>query len=117
MFVTQIQITQSYNRSTRPLAHPQLNIWIRDVTVQEFEAILTEDGQVTIPHEIRQLLGLQPRDLIHFEVAGEEVRIRRATSKLLSGFGSVTPIQRPEDFHNLREEFEKGVAEDVTKVG
>jgi len=85
--------------------------------MQEFEARLTEKGQVTIPQEIRRLIGLQPRDMVRFEVVGEDIRIRRATSKLLAGFGSVAPKQRPEDFHNIREEFEKGVAEEVVSEG
>ena len=85
--------------------------------MQEFETRLTEKGQVTIPQEIRRLLGLQPRDMVHFEVVGQEIRIKRATSKLLAGFGSVTPKQRPEDFENIREEFEKGVAEEVVSEG
>ena len=81
--------------------------------MQEFETRLTEKGQVTIPQEIRRLIGLQPHDMVRFEVVGEEVRLRRAASKLLAGFGAVTPQHRPEDFRNTREEFEKGVAKEV----
>ncbi len=81
--------------------------------MQEFETRLTEKGQVTIPLEIRRLLGLQPHDMIRFEVVGEEVRIKRATSKLLAGFGAVTPKQRPEDFRSICEKVEKEIAENV----
>jgi AbrB family looped-hinge helix DNA binding protein len=81
--------------------------------MQQFETRLTEKGQVTIPQEIRRMIGLQPHDMVRFEVIGEEVRIRRATSKLLVGFGAIRPQQQPEDFRNIREKFEKGVAEDV----
>ena len=81
--------------------------------MQEFETTLTEKGQVTIPLEIRRILGLRPRDRVRFEVEGEVVKIRQASSKLLQGYGAVTPRNRPEDFQELREEFEKGVAEEV----
>ncbi len=81
--------------------------------MQEFETTLTEKGQVTIPLEIRRLIGLQPKDKVRFEVDGDVVKISRATSKLLAGYGSVTPRNKPEDFQKLREEFEKGVAEEV----
>jgi hypothetical protein len=47
------------------------------------------------------------------EAIGEEARTAPASSKLLAGFGSVIPKQRPEDFRSLREEFEKGIAEEV----
>jgi len=81
--------------------------------MREFETTLTEKGQVTIPLEIRRILGLRPRDRVRFEVEGEVVKIRQASSKLLQGYGAVTPRNRPEDFQELREEFEKGVAKEV----
>jgi AbrB family looped-hinge helix DNA binding protein len=84
------------------------------MAMQEFEATLTEKGQVTIPLEIRRLIGLQPRDKVRFEVEGDVVKIRRASSKLLAGYGAVPPLKKPEDFQKLREEFEKGVAEEVS---
>ena len=85
--------------------------------MQVFESTVTEKGQVTIPQEIRRIMGLQPRDKVRFEVDGEVVKISRASSKLLELFGSVTPINRPEDFQKLREDFEKGVAEEVISEG
>src|SRR6266403_1416859 len=87
------------------------------ITMQEFETSVTEKGQVTIPQEIRRIMGLQPRDKVRFKVEGDEVKISRASSKLLQWFGSVTPRNKPEDFEKIREEFEKEVAEDVASGG
>jgi AbrB family looped-hinge helix DNA binding protein len=81
--------------------------------MQEYETTLTEKGQVTIPQEIRRIMGLAPKDRVRFEVKDGVVQISRASSKLLAGFGAVTPRGKPEDFQKLREEFEKGVAEEV----
>ncbi len=81
--------------------------------MKEFETTVTEKGQVTIPQEIRRIMGLQPRDKVRFEVEGEVVKITRASSKLLKWFGSVPPRKKPEDFRQVREEFEKGVATEV----
>ena len=39
---------------------------------------LTSKGQVTIPQEIREQLGLQPGPAVVFDVVGDSVRIRRA---------------------------------------
>lgn len=83
------------------------------ITMQEFETTLTEKGQVTIPQEIRRIIGLQPRDRVRFTVVGDIVTIKRASSKLLAGYGAVSPKQKPEDFRQVREIVEKGVAEDV----
>jgi len=85
--------------------------------MQEFETSVTEKGQVTIPQEIRRIMGLQPRDKVRFEVDGDVIKISRASSKLLQWFGSVTPGNKPEDFQKIREEFEKGVAEEVASEG
>ena len=71
---------------------------------------MTENGQVTIPQEIRRILGLRPHDRVYFHVRGEEITITRASSKLLAGFGAVTPKNQPEDFPTLRKAFEEGVA-------
>ncbi len=85
--------------------------------MQEFETSVTEKGQVTIPQEIRRIIGLQQRDKVRFEVEGDVVKISRASSKLIKWFGSVTPKNKLEDFQKIREEFEKGVAEEAASEG
>lgn len=42
---------------------------------------MTPKGQVTIPVEIREKLGLLPRCEVEFEVVGNAVRIRRARAR------------------------------------
>jgi AbrB family looped-hinge helix DNA binding protein len=41
---------------------------------------MTVKGQVTIPIEIRERLGLLPNSEVEFEVVGDSVRIRKARS-------------------------------------
>ena len=48
------------------------------------------------------------------EVKGDVVKISRVSSKALAGYGAVPPLQKPEDFQKLREEFEEGVAQEVS---
>jgi len=85
--------------------------------MKELETTLTQKGQVTIPLEIRSRLGLKPRDKVVFELEGEVATIRRAPSKVLKWYGSVTPKQMPEDFRKIRDEFEEAVAEEVDREG
>ncbi len=85
--------------------------------MQELETTVTQKGQVTIPQEIRRKLGLEPHDRVRFQVEGETVRITKASSTLLKWYKSVTPRNKPEDFRAVREEFEKGVAEEVVSEG
>ena len=42
---------------------------------------ITTKGQVTIPQEIREALGLLPHTEVEFEVRGEEVVLVRADSR------------------------------------
>jgi AbrB family looped-hinge helix DNA binding protein len=39
---------------------------------------ITSKGQVTIPVEVRERLGLLPHSEVEFEVVGQTVRIRKA---------------------------------------
>ncbi|MDO8836845.1 MAG: AbrB/MazE/SpoVT family DNA-binding domain-containing protein [Vicinamibacterales bacterium] len=42
---------------------------------------LTSKGQVTIPQDIRERLGLLPGTRVTFDVVGDSVRIRRAAEQ------------------------------------
>lgn len=81
------------------------------------ETTLTQKGQVTIPHAIRVRLGLKPKDRVRFDVQGEVVTLRPASSKLLAGFGAVTPRRRPEDWAAVREQVERAIAEAAMSEG
>jgi AbrB family looped-hinge helix DNA binding protein len=47
---------------------------------------ITSKGQVTIPQEFREALGLLPYSEVEFELDGDTVRIRKATAR--SGRGA-----------------------------
>ena len=46
---------------------------------------ITSKGQVTIPQEVRNRLGLLPHTEVEFEVSGDHARIRKARRKEGSG--------------------------------
>ena len=48
---------------------------------------ITSKGQVTIPVEIRERLGLLPNSEVEFEVEGSTVRIRKARGGRAKGRG------------------------------
>lgn len=85
--------------------------------MSELETTVTQKGQVTIPLQIRRLMGLEPHDRVRFVVEGDAVRITKASSQLLKWYKSVPPRNKPEDFRAVREEFERGVAEEVVSEG
>lgn len=45
------------------------------------EAKITSKGQITVPREIRQALGVNPGDKIVFEQHGKDVSVRPVRSK------------------------------------
>ena len=69
--------------------------------MKEIITTLTQRGQVTVPAEVRRLLGLKPRDKVRFAIDKDKVRLTPATFTLESTFGSVKPRNRPEDFKSL----------------
>ena len=74
---------------------------------------VTSKGQVTIPAEVRRLLGVQPGEQVIFRVQGDKVEISRASMSLEEVFGSVQPLNRPEDFEAVRKAAREERAEKV----
>ncbi len=85
--------------------------------MRQLETTLTQKGQITIPSEIRARLGLKPKDKVRFELEGEVVKLRVVPSKILQGYGAVTPRKRPENWKRVREEIEQSIADEVVTEG
>lgn len=77
------------------------------------QSALTQKSQITLPKRVRDFLGLSPGDQVKFEIEGDTVKILPAYSKLEENFGKVNPLSRPEDFSQLREDFEEGVGREA----
>jgi len=95
----------------------QYTTMTEDMTMKEFESRVGQKGQITLPAEERTRLGIKPRDTVRIVPTKDGVKIERAQSKLLKGFGAVTPHQRPEDWRAIREAVEEGIAEEVMREG
>jgi len=54
---------------------------------------ISTKGQVTIPIELREALGLLPDTEVEFERAGDSVRIRKARRKLRRGTALVAHLR------------------------
>ncbi len=72
--------------------------------VEEYQRRLTYKGMVTIPAELRRALGVKPNEEVRFKVVEVRVELLPPAMTLESAFGSVTPISRPEDFQQLRDQ-------------
>jgi AbrB family looped-hinge helix DNA binding protein len=72
--------------------------------VKHLLASVTERGQVTIPSEVRRLLGITPPQKVAFEIDGNDIRLVPAGPSLKEVFGAVQPASRRVDFARLGEE-------------
>lgn len=70
----------------------------------EYVATVTSKGQVTIPAAVRELLGILPQDKVIFRVIeGNRLVVEPLPMTLEDVYGSVPPLQQPENFDELLE--------------
>lgn len=70
---------------------------------KEYMGTLTSKGQVTIPAEVRQRLGIQPRGRVIFRIVDDRVELLPPPLNLADTFGAVKPRRQPEDFQELHD--------------
>lgn len=81
------------------------------------ESTITRKGQVTIPKEIRDQLGMKEGERVVFALRGGEVFLKVLKGTILDLKGSVRPSARPEDFNRIRQNVKKAVARRVRQHG
>ena len=76
-------------------------------------AVLTSKGQITVPKEVRKALNLKPSEKVIVVVEGDQAVIKPLKGNILDIGGSVTiqDKEKPLDFHKIRKEVRKKVAE------
>ena len=71
--------------------------------MKEIVTTMTQKGQVTIPVEIRNLLGLKAKDKVAFSIDKDNIRLAPAKYTLENVYGVVKPLNKPEDFKKLKQ--------------
>jgi len=75
-------------------------------------AKISTKGQVTIPAQIRNFLGVKPGSHIHFVIKGDTVNIERASQGIASLKGKV-PVTGEQDFTMVRQQTMREVAHEI----
>lgn len=83
--------------------------------MKELLSTVTTKGRVTIPAEIRRLLGIAPHEKAAFIVEGQQVRLARRGSVVARTAGMLRTTQPPLTAAALREAAEHSIAEDVSE--
>jgi len=78
---------------------------------------MTRKGQVTIPKEIRDALGLTEGDRVFFVRRGDEIVLKVLRGNILDLRGSVRARKRPENFESVRETTKRKVASKIADDG
>lgn len=73
---------------------------------------MTQRGQVTVPAEVRRLLGLKRGDKLEFAIEDGEVTVARPKYTIETVYGSVPPLGRDID---IDEAIESAKAEHAAK--
>lgn len=86
--------------------------------MKEITTTITQRSQVTVPAEVRRVLGVKPRDKVTFTIADGEVRLRPVSYSLESAYGSVQPSGQAGDFDELsRAARDAKAAQTLQKMG
>ena len=84
--------------------------------MEELYSVVTRKGQITLPVEIRRALGIKEGDKVELSLddAGQALVILRLVQSVAEAtFGAVAPRKQPEDFQELRREFEDRAKEEM----
>ena len=83
--------------------------------MKEILASVTAKGQVTIPVEIRRLLGVSPHDKVAFVVEDDQVRLARTGTVVRKTAGALRSAEPLRNALQLREEGERAIAEEAVQ--
>lgn len=62
---------------------------------------VSSKGQVTIPAAVRHVLGVSTADKLVFRIVDGKVEVEPSLMRLDEAFGSVKPLNTPEDFAEI----------------
>jgi len=81
------------------------------------ESTVTRKGQVTIPKEIRDRLGVREGEKVIFVLRGDEVVLKVIRGTILDLRGSVRTHAQPEDFEAIRKSVKQAVSKRIAGSG
>jgi antitoxin PrlF len=80
---------------------------------EEYIKTVTQKGQVTIPANIRKILGVGPNDKVAFILEGDKILLTSTRSVVERTAGAFKSRMRPTKVVELREKAEKALAEET----
>ncbi len=85
--------------------------------MKEYVSSVSPKGQVTIPVEIREMLGVKPKDKVIFEVDDAGVKIRPLASRLAASYQAIPALTQTRTMEEITEIAREEHAEEVARKG
>jgi len=84
-----------------------------------YAATITQKGQVTIPVDIRNALGLETSDKLLFTIKEKKIVVEPVKNDFMSLYGSLKPKNKkqPEDLKKIRRIVTRKIGENAAKEG
>jgi AbrB family looped-hinge helix DNA binding protein len=80
------------------------------IAMKQIITTVTRGGQVTLPAEVRRMLGVKPLDKVAFTIEDKEVRLVPVEYTVESAAGSVSPSARTSEVEERIEEAKEELA-------
>jgi antitoxin PrlF len=85
--------------------------------MKEIITSITRGGQVTLPAEVRRILGVKPQDKVAFAIEDNEIRLVSVKYTVQSAAGSVQPVTTNKGVEQaIKEAKEDMAAEQVSRL-
>lgn len=85
--------------------------------MKEYISSVSPKGQITIPAEIREMLGVKPKDKVIFEVGDEGVKIRPLAARLEASYQAIPALTPPRTLEEIMEIAREEHAEKAAREG
>ncbi len=85
--------------------------------MEEYVSSISSRGQITLPAEVRQRLGVGPKDKVLIYVEGDDIRIASATSRLAKSYGAVPALDKPLTWKEIEEIAREEHAQEAAREG
>lgn len=72
------------------------------MAVTEFTRVVTQKGQVTIPAQVRRLLGIKPNGRVVFSVREGQVTVTAVRETIDSVCGVIASLTKPMSWEEMR---------------
>ncbi len=69
---------------------------------KDYESSVSPKGQITLPHEVRERLGIKPKDKITIRVEGEQMQVLSKRLSFLDSYQAIPALAKPLSIDEMR---------------